>query len=168
MNCTKCASNIDTAGMQSEIAKALGLELCIDCWQDSLLGSSRSTTITKVAHLGVDGKVSAGELPGGLDTRVHATLSTGESAMAFATNKSVKVTPNAAATYTTTVPAAGLEAFLMVLTSGTTSRIITFGSGFKSTGTLTTGTTSGRVFVIHWISDGTNLYEAGRTVAMVE
>lgn len=87
--------------------------------------------------------------------------------MAFAANKSVKVTPSANATYTTTVPAAGLDAHLMILTSGTTSRTITFGTGFKPVGTLATGTVTARVFVIHWISDGTKLYEAGRTAAMV-
>lgn len=35
------------------------------------------------------------------------------------------------------------------------------------TGTLATGTVSARVFVIGWVSDGTNLYETGRTAAMV-
>lgn len=87
--------------------------------------------------------------------------------MGFGTVGTVKVTPTANATYTTTVPAAGTACHLIVLTSGTTSRTITFGTGFKPTGTLATGTTSGRVFVVHWISDGTNLYEAGRTAAMV-
>ena len=38
---------------------------------------------------------------------------------------------------------------------------ITFGS------TLATGTTASRVFAISFISDGTNLYETSRTVAMV-
>jgi hypothetical protein len=37
----------------------------------------------------------------------------------------------------------------------------------EPTATLATGTTGARVFVLSFISDGTNLYEAGRTVAMV-
>jgi hypothetical protein len=77
------------------------------------------------------------------------------------------VTPTATATLTTTVPAAGTCCWLIVLTSGTASYTLTFGTGFKATGTLATGTTSARVFVVHWISDGTNLYESGRTAAMV-
>jgi hypothetical protein len=97
---------------------------------------------------------------------VHATLSAGATAMALATNSSVKVTPNATATYTTTVPAAGNRRTIIILTSGTSSYTITFGTGFKPTGTLATGTSSAKVFVLHWISDGTNLYEAGRTAAM--
>ena len=87
--------------------------------------------------------------------------------MAFGTNDAVKVTPTANATYTTTVPAAGKQVTLLILTSGTTSRTITFGTGFKPTGTLATGTVTARVFVINWVSDGTNLYEAGRTAAIV-
>jgi hypothetical protein len=87
--------------------------------------------------------------------------------MAFGTTTyTKKVTPTALATYTTTVPPAGTMCTLIILTSGTSSYTITFGSGFKATGTLATGTTSARVFVIHWISDGTNLYESGRTAAM--
>jgi hypothetical protein len=87
--------------------------------------------------------------------------------MALGTNAAVKVTPNANATYTTTVPVAGTECFLLILTSGTSSRTITFGTGFKPVGTLATGTTSARVFVLSWISDGTNLYEVSRTAAIV-
>jgi hypothetical protein len=88
--------------------------------------------------------------------------------MAFGTNDSVKVTPTANATYTTTVPVAGKRVTLMVLTSGVTSRTITFGTGFKPvTATLATGTTALRVFVLTFVSDGTSLYEASRTAAMV-
>lgn len=87
--------------------------------------------------------------------------------MALGTNTSVKVTPTATATYTTTVPAAGRTVVILILTSGTSSFTITFGTGFKPTATLATGTTSARVFAISFISDGTNLYETSRTVAMV-
>lgn len=87
--------------------------------------------------------------------------------MALSTNTAVKVTPTANATYTTTVPAAGMHCHIMVLTSGTTSRTITFGSGFKPVGTLATGTVTARVFVIGFVSDGVSLYETGRTAAMV-
>jgi hypothetical protein len=87
--------------------------------------------------------------------------------MALGTNTSVKVTPNATATYTTTVPAAGHRRTIIILTSGTTTFTITFGTGFKPTATLVTGTTTARVFVMTFISDGTNLYEESRTVAMV-
>lgn len=99
-------------------------------------------------------------------TPVYAALANGTTAMALGTNTSVKVTPNANATYTTTVPAAGSVRSIIILTSGTSSYTITFGTGFKPTGTLATGTTTAKVFVINFISDGTSLYEAGRTAAM--
>jgi hypothetical protein len=43
---------------------------------------------------------------------------------------------------------------------------MTFGTGFKSKGTLATGTVTAKTFAIEFISDGTNLIETGRTVAM--
>jgi hypothetical protein len=104
--------------------------------------------------------------PAGEGTPVYALLPNGTTAMAFGTNDVVKVTPTASATFTTTVPSAGRMRTLIILTSGTTSRTITFGSGFKPVGTLATGTTNNRVFVIHFVSDGNSLYEAGRTTAM--
>ena len=88
-------------------------------------------------------------------------------AQALATNINTQITVTAARTLTTTVPPAGTGCAIKVLTSGTSSYVITFGSGFKPTGTLATGTANARVFIINWLSDGTNLYEAGRTAAMV-
>jgi len=111
------------------------------------------------------GAISSHSHAGGSNP-VYALLANGTTAMALGTNDVVKVTPTATATFTTTVPAAGKTKTIIILTSGTTSRTITFGSGFKPIGTLATGTVNARVFVIHWVSDGTNLYEAGRTAAM--
>jgi hypothetical protein len=48
-------------------------------------------------------------------------LTAGTLAMALATNINVQVTPNANATFTTTVPSAGLRCQLYILTSGTSS-----------------------------------------------
>jgi hypothetical protein len=103
----------------------------------------------------------------GIGAPVHAALANGTTAMALGTNTSVKVTPTGNATYTTTVPPAGTHCHVVILTSGSSSFTITFGSGFKPTGTLATGATTNRVFVVGFISDGTNLYETGRTAAMV-
>jgi hypothetical protein len=97
----------------------------------------------------------------------YVVLANGATAMGFGTADVVKVTPTANATYTTTVPAAGRDVTLLILTSGTTSRTITFSAGFKAVGTLATGTTTARVFAVSFVSDGTNLYETARTAAMV-
>lgn len=60
----------------------------------------------------------------------------------------------------------GKSYFLKVLTSGTTSYTLTFGANFKSTGTLATGTSDAKTFLIHFIFDGTNFVEVSRTAAM--
>jgi hypothetical protein len=93
-------------------------------------------------------------------------LTAGTLAMALATNINVQVTPNATGTFTTTVPSAGLRCQLLILTSGASSYTITFGSGFRTTGTLATGTTTARYFMLSFISDGTVLVETSRTAAM--
>jgi hypothetical protein len=82
-------------------------------------------------------------------------------------NTSVRLTVTASRTLTTTVPAAGSTRVVLILTAGSSSFTITFGSGFKPTATLATGTVTARVFAISFLSDGTNLYETARTVAMV-
>ena len=60
----------------------------------------------------------------------------------------------------------GQELTLIITTSGVTSYTLTFGTGFKSTGALATGTVSGKVFSISFISDGVNYNESARTTAM--
>lgn len=89
-------------------------------------------------------------------------------AMALATNQVAQLTPNSTRTLSTTVPLAGQYRTLVIHTSGTTSYTLTFGSGFKTAGTLATGATTARKFVISFVSDGTNLVETGRTVAMAQ
>lgn len=61
---------------------------------------------------------------------------------------------------------AGTEIWLEVVTSGTTSYTLTFGSNTKNQGTLATGTTSAKTFVVNFVSDGTNWVEVARTTAM--
>lgn len=99
-------------------------------------------------------------------TSGFTTLAAGTLALAMASKGVVQVTPNATGTFTSTVPPAGTRTTLIVLTSGTTSYTMTFGTGFKTTGTLATGTVSARYFVFMFISDGTNLIECSRTVAI--
>ena len=96
----------------------------------------------------------------------NAVRAAGTLALAFANIPFVQVTPNATGTFTTNVPVVGTTCTLIVLTSGTTSYTMTFGTGFKSTGTLATGTVTARRFVLQFVSDGTSLIEAARTVAI--
>ena len=61
----------------------------------------------------------------------------------------------------TATPTQGTELDLVITTSGTTSRNITFGTHFKSQGVLATGTVSGKVFCVSFKSDGVNMVERG-------
>jgi hypothetical protein len=97
----------------------------------------------------------------------YALLTNDTLAQNYAVNSVTKLTVTANRTLTTTVPPAGCAATTLILTAGTVSFTITFGTGFKPTATLATGAVASRVFAISWISDGTNLYETGRTAAMV-
>ena len=78
----------------------------------------------------------------------------------------VQNTISANITMTTRVATLGSRADIIILTSGTTSRTVTFGTGFKTTGTLATGTASGKYFVISFVSNGSFMIETSRTVAM--
>ncbi len=90
----------------------------------------------------------------------------GTTAMALGSNNVVKVTPNATATYTTSVAPAGAESSVIIVTSGTTSYTITFGTGFLSAGTLATGAVTAKTFVLNFVSDGTTMIETSRTAAL--
>lgn len=50
-------------------------------------------------------------------------------------------------------------------TIDTNSRVLTFGTNFRSTGTLTTGATAARRFVLVFVSDGIVWSEQSRTAA---
>jgi hypothetical protein len=117
---------------------------------------------TQTERLTVTGNIKATQqVAGGYTAHTAGTV-----AMALATNAVVKVTPNATATFTTTVAPAGSRASVIIVTSGVTSYTITFGTGFLTTGTLATGTTTAKTFAIEFVSDGTTMIETGRTTAM--
>jgi len=94
------------------------------------------------------------------------TLAGAGTACDYLYNRYVTHTPTGSHTLTTTVPRAGELRTLKILTSGVNTYTMTFGGGFKTTGTLATGSTSSRIFIVSFISDGTNLIETARTVAI--
>ncbi len=76
------------------------------------------------------------------------------------------LTPAESETINATNLAAGQRVSVVITTSGTSSYTLTFSGNFKVTGTLATGATSGKVFTVTFVSDGTNLNEVARTTAM--
>lgn len=113
----------------------------------SVRGSSLTSTSVITDGVGAKGTVAPG-------------------ALAFAATGFVTVTPNATGTFTSTVPPVGTRCTLVILTSGTTSFTLTFGTGFLSAGTLATGTVTAKRFVVEFVSDGTFLLETRRTAAL--
>jgi hypothetical protein len=139
-------------------------------------------THVTAAHAPVGAQVNAditkaeieAKLTGAITSHTHAgqplgyvTLANDTLAQALATNINTQLTVTAARTLTTTVPAAGVQCSVTIVTSGTASFVVTFGTGFKPVGTLATGTVTARAFVVSFISNGTNLRETSRTAAMV-
>jgi hypothetical protein len=76
------------------------------------------------------------------------------------------LTPAEDETITASGGVPGQEAYLVVTTSGATSRTLTFSTGFKTTATLVTGTVTAKVFTMHFIRDASNWNEVSRTTAM--
>jgi hypothetical protein len=76
------------------------------------------------------------------------------------------VTPTGAITLNAASAPAGAVVYVVVTTSGTSSFNVTPSTKFKSTGALATGTSSGKVFTITFVGDGTNMNEVARTAAM--
>lgn len=64
------------------------------------------------------------------------------------------------------VPAKHQRIVVQVLTSGTTPYGMTFGTNFKTTGTLSAGTSTGKYFHVEFDSDGSNFIETARTTAI--
>lgn len=98
--------------------------------------------------------------------RDFQVMATSDTAMNLKYNRMAQLTPTSTRTLTTNVPRAGEQRVLIILTSGTTSYTLTFGTGYKTTGTLATGAVSARRFIVEFVSDGTSLIEMSRTVAI--
>jgi hypothetical protein len=104
----------------------------------------------------------------GLQAKSALTSATTISVTPAASISAYTLTPAHTATINavTTGAIAGRAYYLVVTTSGTTSYTLTFGTAFKTTGTLASGTVTAKVFVISFIFDGTNFNEVSRTTAM--
>lgn len=137
-------------------------------------GSTSSTDVNYIAgtYIGCSMGINSGTVqprasvvtPNGW--RNFETASSGQTVFDYDQVGVYQKTPNATTTYTCDVPPAGEQRTMILLTSGTTPYTITFGSGFKTTGTLNSGSTSARRFIIEFISDGTYLIESSRTTAI--
>jgi hypothetical protein len=76
------------------------------------------------------------------------------------------ITPAGNCTFNASDGVPGASCAFIITTSGTTPYTLTFGTNFKSQGTLVTGVVSGKKFTVSFVYDGTNWCETSRTTAM--
>jgi hypothetical protein len=139
------------------------------------LSPDGSQTPAEVLRVESNGNIGIGEAPEAklsVNGQLHGSFLNAESpanttSLELGTNVLTSIVVSEAITLTTTVPPAGATAYLKIITSGATSRVVTFGAGFKATATLATGTVTNRVFMLSFISEGTNLFETSRTTVIV-
>jgi hypothetical protein len=113
------------------------------------------------------GKVTGanGAFVGTLRDEIAALVSSATIAVDASAASLFTLVPAHTATLNVSGGVSGEHLTLRVLTSGTTSYTLTFGTGFSSTGTLATGTTDAKVFVVSFVHDGTAFREVARTAA---
>jgi hypothetical protein len=124
-------------------------------------GVSGTAIYTKDSGIGNTGWSSP--QPMSLATNISGTSGT----ISVTMNGSIKtITPSGDCTFNATGGVQGQRVSFVITTTGSTSRTLTFGTNFKTTGTLATGATTAKKFVINFIYDGTVWCETARTVAM--
>lgn len=125
--------------------------------------SGTAATLAVGGTLSVTGNVTQG----GVATGTPATLASAATVAFTPTTVVTTHTPSQGETINFSTPgAAGTQIHLEVVTSGTSSYTLTFGTNTKTTGTLATGTSDAKTFVVSFVSDGTNWVEFARTTAM--
>jgi hypothetical protein len=82
------------------------------------------------------------------------------------TTELITITPTGACTFNGSGGIVGQTCTFIVTTSGTSSFVLTWGTNYKTTGTLATGTTTAKTFCVTFrCLSTTQWYEIGRTVA---
>lgn len=129
---------------------------------DGMSGSSGKTAYQSAVSGGFTGTESQfnAVLNVGIGTAISGTTGT----LTVTMNGNLKtLTPTGACTLNAdTGGLAGQEITFILIADSTTARVITFGTNFKSAGTISTATTSGKAVTITFISNGTSWYENQR------
>lgn len=103
---------------------------------------------------------------GAFGSTVTALGTTGTVSLDPTLGQVFSITPSANVTLNSASVVSGQQISLIVLSSGTTSYSINFSNNFKTTGALSTGTTTAKNYTLDFVSDGTLYYETSRTAAM--
>lgn len=131
------------------------------------IGASRVTNAMLAGSIDLTAKVT-GSLPyanGGFAGSAATSATTGAMTVTMNT-RIITITPTGACTFNASGGIAGQTATFVVTTSGASSFVLTFGTNFKSTATLATGTTTAKIFAVTFLNtNGTQWVEISRTAA---
>lgn len=123
-----------------------------------------------VATVSSWGKVTSAHVDNTIQANVSAVapLTTGAMNVTLSNVRSqYTITPTGNCTFNLiSGSVAGAYFTFLVTTSGTSSFTLTWGTNFVTTGTLATGTVSGKIFTVTFQGDGTKYIEVSRTTAM--
>lgn len=153
-------ANVDnTADLNKSVASAATLTTPRTINGTSFNGSS-NVTVTAAGSTLTDNVPFA---RGGIGACAATSATTGVQTVNM-TAPCITITPTGATTLNASGGVAGQIATFSITTSGTSSFVITFGTNFRKTGTLATGTVSARFFTVTFrCLDGTIWTEMGRT-----
>jgi hypothetical protein len=116
----------------------------------------------------IPGRTGTVSFADGGNTGVAATSATTGTMTVSMTTSVITITPSNACTFNASGGIPGQSITFVITTSGVSSFVLTWGTNFKTTGTLATGTTSARTFCVSFVcTNGTQWVEIGRTTAMV-
>lgn len=129
----------------------------------------------------LSGTVTNAQLAGSIDltTKVTGTLpfanNAGTSATTSATTgtmtvnmntRVITITPSGACTFNGSGGVTGQTSTFVITTSGVSSFVLTWGTNYKTTATLATGTTTAKMFTVEFLcTNGTQWIETSRTTA---
>ena len=165
--------NALTAANLTIEADSAGTDVAVTAATDTITISVPSASATARGAVTTGAQTIAGDktLTGFVTAKklrsTKAALTPGATvAMDLALGDSFTLTPAQDCTINASNIESGRMIVVEVVTSGTNSYTLTFGTGFKSTGTLATGTTTAKKFGLLFYSDGTDLIELLRTAAL--
>lgn len=120
--------------------------------QTALNAKQNTITVLPFANGGISGAAATSATTGAMTVNMTSSV--------------ITITPTGNCTFNASGGVAGQIVTFVVTTSGTSSFTLTFGTNFRKTGTLATGTTSARFFAVTFrCIDGTIWMEIGRTSA---
>lgn len=83
------------------------------------------------------------------------------------TSTIITVTPTGAMTFNGSGGVTGQRTTFVITTSGASSFVLTWGTNYRTTGTLATGTTTAKIFCVSFLcTNGTQWVETSRTAAI--